>query len=115
MVRPQTPARRFSGITSLRQAARAGRGLLLRCKRLGSLLHSLRPLLPSLGLERLSCRPLLLLLHGGLSLGRREGLLLGDPLLPKGLVLRGLGGRPLLLLLHGSLSLGSPARSLLLL
>jgi hypothetical protein len=55
-------------------------GLLLRCHRLGplliQLLHSLRPLLQSLGLCSLRCRPLLLLLHGSLSFSGRDGLLL---------------------------------------
>ena len=104
---------------SLSEPARSRRGLLLRCKRLGSLLihllHSLRPLLQSLRLDGLSCGPLLLLLHGGLSLGPREGLLLGYPLLPNGLVLRRLRCHPLLLLLHGGLSLGGLDGSFLLL
>jgi hypothetical protein len=106
---------------SLSEPARSssGNSLLLRGKHLGSLLihllHSLRPLLQSLGLDRLGCRPLLLLLHCGLSLGRREGLLLGYPLLPDGLVLRRLGCQPLLLLLHCGLSLAGLDCSLLLL
>ena len=63
----------------------------------------------------LSCCPLLLLLHGDLSLSRREGLLLGYPLLPNGLVLHGLRCHPLLLLLHRGLSLGDLDGRLLLL
>ena len=47
------------------------------CSLLIHLLHSLRPLLENLGLGGLSCRPLLLLLQGGLSLsGLNCGLLL---------------------------------------